>query len=121
MVEKPMARVACLDAPLMSAHTQDHYRAAIEATGDLWVHSHFGGRFERLDDGSVRPLDGRTDYPTFVRLAHQIAGFQGHIGYELCSPVLIGHRHAGLDDALLQAEWACAYMRHILDNEQGQA
>jgi sugar phosphate isomerase/epimerase len=106
---------ACLDAPLMSAHTQDHYRRAIAATGDLLVHTHFGGRFERLADGRVRPLDTRTDYPTFVRLLRDVVGFKGHAGYELCSPVLIGHRHAGLDYAHLQAELACAYMRQILE------
>jgi sugar phosphate isomerase/epimerase len=105
---------ACLDAPLMSAHSEDHYRAAIAATGDLMVHTHFGGRFERLDDGRVAPLDPSTDYATFVRLARELVGFEGHAGYELCSPVLIGHRHAGLETALQQAELACVYMRQVL-------
>lgn len=50
-----------------------------------------------------------------MKLLHEIVNFEGHAGYELCSPVLIGHRHAGLDDALLQAELACAYMRQTLD------
>ncbi len=113
-VDSPALK-ACLDAPLLSVHTEDHYRQAIAATGDLLVHTHFGGRFERLEDGRVRPLDAQTDYPTFMRLAKEIVGFQGHTGYELCSPVLIGHRHAGLDYALLQAELACAYMRQVLD------
>ena len=99
----------------MNAHTEEYYRQAIAATGELVVHTHFGGRFERLGDGRVRPLDKRTDYPTFTRLLRDLVGFEGHTGYELCSPVLIGHRHAGLDYALLQAELACAYMRQVLE------
>jgi sugar phosphate isomerase/epimerase len=107
---------ACLDAPLMDCHTEELYREAITATGDWMVHTHFGGRFERLDDGRIVPLDAGTDYPTFMRLAKEIAGFKGHTGYELCSPVLIGHRHAGLDYALLQAQWACEYMRRVIES-----
>jgi len=111
---------ACLDAPLLEQHTEDYYREALEATGDLMVHTHFGCRFERRPDGTViRPPDpsGRTgsDLGLFLRLAKEIANFQGHAGYELCSPVLIGHRHAGLEYALLQAELAAQYVRQIID------
>jgi len=53
-VDSPALK-ACLDQPLLSRHTEDHYRAALEATGDLMVHSHFGGRFERGPDGRGRP------------------------------------------------------------------
>ena len=108
---------ACLDSPLLSCHTENDYREAIEATGDLMVHTHYGGRFERRPDGTVSRLQPyRADDRTFLRLAKEIIGYQGHIGYELCSPVLVGHRHAGLDYALLQAELACQYMRAILDS-----
>ncbi|HET6428233.1 MAG TPA: sugar phosphate isomerase/epimerase, partial [Phycisphaerae bacterium] len=107
---------ACLDAPLMSDHSEAHYRAAIEATGELFVHSHFGGRFVADADGNVDLLGKRhADYPTFMRLA-KANGFTGHTGYELCSPVLTGHRHEGLDYALQQAELACRYMRGIIDS-----
>jgi len=105
---------ACLDAPLFDCHTEECYREAIAATGKLMVHTHFGGRFERTAGGHIVPLDKRTDYPTFMRLAKELAGFEGHTGYELCSPVLVGHRHAGLDYALEQAELACRYMRQVL-------
>jgi sugar phosphate isomerase/epimerase len=110
---------ACLDAPLMKNHGGAAYREAIEATGSLMVHSHFGGRFERVPDGAAAPLrrPGQppgADYRAFLQAARHIISFQGHIGYELCSPVLIGHRHAGLDYALLQAELACQFMRQII-------
>jgi len=110
----------CLDAPLMREHTEAHYRAAIEATGELFVHSHFGGRYVEDADGNVDLMPGplgrkHADYPTFVKLA-KAAGFTGHIGYELCSPVFTGHRHEGLDYALQQATLACRYMRGIIDS-----
>ena len=107
---------ACLDSPLLTCHTEAYYREAVEATGDLMVHTHYGGRFERRPDGSVARLQPyRADDRAFLKAAKEIASYQGHIGYELCSPVLVGHRHAGLDYALLQAELACQYMRQTID------
>ena len=111
---------ACLDAPLMARHDEPYYRQALEATGDLMVHTHFGGRFVEDADGKVDLLTipgkaHHVDYPTFMRLAGEI-GFAGHTGYELCSPVLTTHRHEGLDYALQQAELACRYMRGIIDS-----
>ena len=115
-VDSPALK-ACLDSPLLACHTEASYREAITATGELMVHTHFGGRFERRPDGAVVRLQPyNADDRAFLRLAKEIVGYQGHIGYELCSPVLIGHRHAGLDYALLQAELACQYLRSIIDS-----
>jgi sugar phosphate isomerase/epimerase len=106
---------ACLDAPLLQQHTEEHYRAALKATGNLMVHSHFGGRYKRLDDGRVvAEKKSRVDYALFARLAKEIVNFQGHTGYELCSPVLINHRHAGQEYGLLQAELAAKFMRQAI-------
>jgi len=118
-VDSPALK-ACLDPPLMREHTEDYYRGALEATGELMVHSHFGGRFERRPDGSVgrrqRNLDKpRSDWPTFLRLAREIVNYSGHFGYELCSPVLTDHRHEGLEYALSQAQMACEWMRGLID------
>jgi sugar phosphate isomerase/epimerase len=118
-VDSPALK-ACLDAPLLKVHTEDYYREAIEATGEHMVHTHFGGRFERMADGTIRQLQPKpsgpmTDYYTFMKLAKEIVGFDGHTGYELCSPVLIDHRHAGLEYALEQAQLACEFMRRIID------
>ena len=112
---------ACLDRPLLKQHSEDYYRAAIRATGDLMVHTHYGGRFGRLDNGTIVKLRGplqshQVDDAEFLRIAKEGIDYSGHIGYELCSPVLIGHRHAGLDYALGQAKLACDYMRQILDS-----
>ncbi len=110
---------ACLDRPLMKVQTEDHYRRALAATGSLMVYTHFGGRFIRGEGGLVErcrhdPAPGMADQDVFLRLAKEVAGFDGHVGYELCSPVLTGHRHEGLDYALLQAELACEWMRGII-------
>ena len=118
-VDSPALK-ACLDRPLLKQHSEDYYCAAIEATGDLMVHTHYGGRFKRQDDGSVTMLRNplqthHADDAAFVRLARELIDYSGHIGYELCSPILIGHRHARQAYALTQAELACVYMRQILD------
>ena len=118
-VDSPALKVS-LDSPLMHTHTEEFYREAVRACEGLMVHTHYGGRFERLADGRVvrASLPGGS-YPaddwTFLKVAKE-AGFRGHIGYELCSPVLTGHRHEGLDYALLQAELAAAYMRQVIDS-----
>jgi sugar phosphate isomerase/epimerase len=117
-VDSP-ALQACLDAPLFDTHSEAAYRDALAATGARMRHSHYGGRFKRTGDGRVVPITtssgGETDNALFMRLAKEVAGFTGHNGYELCSPVLIGHRHAGLDEALLQSQLAAEYMRSIID------
>ncbi len=117
-VDSPALK-ACIDAPLMQRHDAEYYREALTATGDQLVHTHFGGRFERDDDGRIVPASSRAnparcDYPAFLSAARELADFDGHVGYELCSPVLTGHRHAGLGVALEQSELACAFMRQTL-------
>ena len=112
---------ACLDPPLMTCHTEAHYRQALTETAGLMVHSHFGGRFVRTPEGRAERLahplhPPRDDWPTFLRLAREIVGYDGHLGYELCSPVLVAHRHAGLEYALEQAQLACQYMREVIDS-----
>jgi sugar phosphate isomerase/epimerase len=121
-INSPALQV-CLDAPLFDQHSEAAYREALVATGKRMVHSHYGGRFEKAEDGSIRPvLSGpragaqATDYPLFTKLAKEIAGFEGHTGYELCSPVLIGHNYAGLGYAKEQCELAAAYMRQVIES-----
>ena len=118
-VDSPSLK-ACLDAPIFDEHSEAIYREALTATGQLMVHSHYGGRFKRLPDGQVVPIgatSGAEGYDAmFMRLAKEINGFSGHNGYELCSPVLINHRHAGLEEAMLQTQLAAEYMRAVIDS-----
>lgn len=111
---------ACLDAPIMEAHSEAYYRAAITATGKRMVHTHYGGQFKRDKDGRVVKLVAKPHLPvaddfTFMKLAKEIINYQGHTGYELCSPVVVGHRHQGLDYVLEQAKMAAEYMREIIN------
>lgn len=113
-VDSPALK-ACLDSPLMECHTEEYYRQAVKDTGALLVHTHYGGRFEERPDGRIARLPPyEADDAAFLKAARDIAGYKGHIGYELCSPVLVGHEHAGLDYGLKQAELAARYMRGIL-------
>ncbi len=119
-VGSPALKV-CLDQPLFKVQTEDHYREALEATGDLMVFSHFGGRFERGPDGAVRHnVDPRkpagAGEAAYLRLARETIGYEGYFGYELCSPVLTGHRYECLDYAKSQAQMAAEYMRGIIDS-----
>ena len=117
-VDSPALK-ACLDPPLMKRHDEEYYRAALEAAGERFVHSHFGGRFVRDAGGKVvretSPVrTGGSDWPRFLKLAGEITGYSGHMGYELCSPVLVGHRHAGQAYAFEQAELAAEFMRDCI-------
>lgn len=114
-VDSPALK-ACLDVPLMVEHTEEYYREALGNVGALQVHTHYGGRYVRKDDGTVirdPKFAGKTNDQLFYKLQKELCGFAGHNGYELCSPTLTGHDHEGLEHAKLQAELACAYMKQI--------
>ena len=111
----------CLDPPLLKKHTEEYYQQALRETGDLMVQSHYGGRFVRQSDGKVtkensNPLGTGSDDKLFYKNAKSILNFEGHTGYELCSPVLIGHKYAEQSYALEQCELAAQYMRQIVDS-----
>ena len=117
-VDSPALK-ACFDAPMPppGESAETFYGKAFKDIGSLMVHSHFGGRFQRDADGKVgRQQPFRSAHQIFMKLAKEIAEFDGHTGYELCSPVLIDHKHAGQAYAMEQAELACAYMQEIIDS-----
>jgi sugar phosphate isomerase/epimerase len=124
-VDSPALK-ACLDQPIMADHGEEYYRGALEATGDLQVHTHFGGRFEEGDDGKVyRPKKDEYGFPRsykpdthdylFVKLMKEIINYQGHTGYELCGPVLTNHDYEGLEYAKGQAALAVRFMRQCME------
>ena len=116
-VDSPALKV-CLDSPLCETHGETAYRKAIQEVGDLMVFSHYGGRFKEEADGSVVrapyyvPYDA-DDY-TFLKAARDIIHYEGHVSYELCTPVYTAYQHEGLDYALKQSELACRYMRNVI-------
>jgi len=109
---------ASLDCPLMQDQSDEAVRRAVRETGDLIVHSHFGGEYDQGPDGiPVQRRRGRraelANYPTFIRALKEL-GYQGYLTYELCHPFVQGHRHLGLEAALEQVQRAAAYMRHLV-------
>lgn len=114
---------ACLDGfRVDEGRDQDQsYRKAIEDTGALMVHTHFGGIYDRLPDGTVTRID-RREKPTegnlhaWLKAAKEVVDFQGHVGYELCGPVVLQHKYRGKDYALRQTELAAEYARTVIDS-----
>ncbi|MEA3345484.1 MAG: sugar phosphate isomerase/epimerase family protein, partial [Chloroflexota bacterium] len=114
-VDSPWLKV-CLDAPLLIHQDDDWVRKAALATGDLQVHSHFGGEFFRDEEGRAqlkslglrRPL---TNYPAFLRAMKEI-GYEGYFCYEFCHPAVDeNHDPVGIELIHEQAAMALEYMR----------
>lgn len=111
----------CLDAPLLTEHSDEYVRQAALEVGDLQVLSHFGGEFTRDGKGKavMVPIRGREqdplpNYPAFIRAMKEI-GYDGYINYELCHPVLNEqHEHAGLELVDHYVECAGEYMRNLI-------
>jgi sugar phosphate isomerase/epimerase len=117
-VDSPALR-ASLDVPILERQDSDYVWQAARETGSLQEHSHFGGEFERADDGIVRQRDyefGRAvpNYSTFVKAMKQL-DYDGYFCFEFCHPAL-NERHevAGLEYVDEQAGLAAEYFRNLL-------
>jgi sugar phosphate isomerase/epimerase len=114
---------ACIDAPLLSDKSAKAMREAARRVGSLQVLSHFGGEFERLEDGRIRgferndgAVEGETNqyYRDFVAAMRSI-GYEGYLSYELCHqlPVVDGQT-VGIEFAHRNAQLAAEFMRELL-------
>jgi sugar phosphate isomerase/epimerase len=110
---------ACLDCPLLTSQDDEYVAAAVKATGDLQVHSHYGGEFEERDGEAIQreiwhSNRGLINYPAFVKALKGI-GYQGYLCYEFCHPCL-GEEHEllGLDEVIRQVGLAARYMRKLV-------
>lgn len=124
-VDSPHLKL-CLDAPLMADRSTDGIREGAHAVGPLQVLTHFGGEFERRNDGSIRGFE-RNDgvigeetsryYRDFVRSMNEI-GYDGYIGYELCHqlPVVDGQT-VDIGYADQNARMAAEFMRELIESE----
>ena len=113
----------CLDAPLMVDKSAKAMEKAAQAVGAMQVLSHFGGEFERRQDGTIRGFE-RNDgvigpdtnqyYKDFASAMRGI-GYQGYISYELCHqlPVVNGQT-VGIEFADQNAQLAAEFMRDLL-------
>jgi sugar phosphate isomerase/epimerase len=123
-IDAPNLKV-CLDAPLMLDKSAAAINEAARAVGPLQVLSHFGGEFERRDDGSIRGYErndgvvGRETNQYYRDFAASMAGigYDGYISYELCHqlPVVNGQT-VGIEFADRNAELGAAFMREIIDS-----
>lgn len=117
-VDSPALK-ACLDCPLLAQQDEAYVTEAVRATGELQVHSHFGGEFDQEGKEAVqrpirfsrRPL---FNYPDFVKALREI-GYQGYLCYEFCHPCLSErHELEGLAEVKRQVELAQRYMRRVI-------
>jgi sugar phosphate isomerase/epimerase len=108
----------CLDAPIMEKKDAAYLTQAVQDTGALQVHSHFGGEYETGPDGSPRLRDQFNKdgnfYVPFVK-ALLDTGYRGYISYELCHPLpVVGGKTVGLDFVDENARLALQFMRDTL-------
>jgi len=116
----------CLDAPLFTAEQQsdEYIHEAVQACKDLIIHSHFGGNFEETPDGKIVqvPFQGgvyskysfkEVNYPAFISELKKI-NYNGHISYELCSPLIINHEPAGIEEVDRRTKLALKYMKNLI-------
>jgi sugar phosphate isomerase/epimerase len=110
---------ACLDCPLLSSQDEAEVAAAVRATGDLQVHSHYGGEFEEKNGKAVQreirfSRRGLINYPAFVKALKEI-GYDGYLCYEFCHPCL-GEEHEllGLEEVTRQVALAARYMKALV-------
>jgi len=116
----------CLDVPLFTQEQQskEYIHEAVQACHDLIIHSHFGGNFIEVSDGRIvqLPFQGgvysehswkETNYATFISELKKI-DYNGHISYELCSPLVIDHEPAGIEEVDRRAKLASEYMRKLI-------
>jgi sugar phosphate isomerase/epimerase len=112
---------ACIDCPLLISQDDDYVAKAVRDTGDLQVHSHFGGEFEEKDGEAVQrqilhTTRGLINYSAFVKALKEI-GYEGYLCYEFCHPCLGENRELlGLDEVTRQVELAASYMRKLVDH-----
>jgi len=120
---------ACFDAPLAHMAGVTDMRAAAAEVGPLQVLSHFGGEYDRDENGRVRGVvwnwDGsRTPEDFYADFVHGMADirYDGYIGFELCHPLpQTNGVTPGIEFADLNARLAAEYMGGLIANVAAQA
>ncbi len=115
-----------LDVPLFTTaqQTSTYIREAVEACRDLIIHSHFGGNYRETADGTIVqiPHGGgvysdatwtAVNYPAFIAELKRI-GYDGHVGYEACSPIVIDHEPAGIAEVDRRTQLAVRYLKGLI-------
>lgn len=111
---------ACLDVPLFPRQDDAWVREACQAAGDLQIHTHYNGEFERDANGKVYermiPMYNRELVNTagFVRELKAI-GYKGYHCYEFCHEALgKGFVTQGREYVDAQAALALEFLKDIM-------
>jgi len=109
-VNSPSLKVS-LDVPIMVDKRPENIRNAAKAVGDLQVLSHFGGEYDRDENGKI---EGANFYKPFIEAMHEI-GYSGYLSYELCHPLpKVNGQTVGIEFADKNAQLAAEFMRGII-------
>lgn len=111
-VGSPNLKVS-LDVPIMDDKSPESINKAAQQVGKLQVLSHFGGEYEKGNDGKVI---GQDFYRDFVKAMYDI-GYNGYMSYELCHPLpVIDGKTVGIEFAEKNARLAAEYMKDLISN-----
>ena len=122
-VDSPWLKVI-LDAPILEkVDNKEYVENAVRTVGNLQIHSHYGGEFERDGKGKAKPKvyfdkfdKPLPDYAHFIGMMNEI-GYNGYFTFELCHPVIDDkYRPAGIGYVDEQAKMAQEFMREIINN-----
>jgi len=106
-----------LDVPCEPCQDDGYVVKAVRETGELQVHSHFSGDWNRNSDGKLLlkhlPNVAPVNYPTYIKALKEI-GYNGYINYEYCHPALENHEVQGIEYVDKQAKYALEYMRALI-------
>ncbi len=109
-----------LDLPLLAKHDDESIRKVVLEVGKRMVHSRITSiRFKETLVGvcgfdEVVPGEGRENFPAFVKACKEI-GYQGFLGYEQCSPIVLkGHKKGTLKEVDRRNQACIGYMKKLL-------
>ncbi len=113
-----------LDAPILEKiDNKEYVENAVRTVGNLQIHSHFGGEFERDEKGKPKLKtyysnfdQPSPDYNHYIGLMNEF-GYQGFFTFELCHPVLDNQfQPAKIDYVDSQVKMASEFMRDVINN-----
>jgi len=125
-VDSPALK-ACLDAPILEDKSAENIREAAAAVQGIQMLSHFGGEFDRDENGNIMDSQDHSDHgdmaeeqkaerylPEFAKNMNKI-GYEGYFSYELCHPLpVVNGEKVGIDFVEKNAKLACEMMKGLV-------
>ena len=120
-IDRPNVKL-CLDVNLFYDRQSDEYvREAVQRCRAHLVYTHYGAwNFSEGPDGDVvqdpaPSFGGRINYETFISVLHQI-GYKGYLVSEYCTPVLVNHTIAGVEEIDRGTRLALRYIKRLVEH-----